>query len=860
MDEKFLLAQSTILSFLPYSNLRNISVCGRDIFFKFTNIVCLMRYFLLVLCSLILFRSTAQQQVCPLNSNFSTGSLTHWEAYTGNNKSGNPASVKLFYDSTVTAPSGTLGTSVIYEYNLPSVPGIQVLSASSVDPYGGFSSIPNINGFQYTNSVLLGSTSITRSGGGGTQGGYVRGISYQISVPAGPATQPYTMTYAYAMVLENGSHNSNQQPLFSATLTAAGGVVSCASPQYFLPTSNNADNRGTGATLDTAQAIAEGFKLSSRLSPNPDPNNQSPNAPHLRDVWAKGWTEVTFDLSPYRGQQVTLTFETDNCVPGGHFAYSYVALRNTCDGLLISGPLAACIGSTLTYSIPALNGATYQWTVPPGWNVVSGIDSNILKVIPPAPPGTQGTITAHETNSCADLKTNIAVTTSAPTQAGNLAPTSPEVCTGTNSNTFTLSGYLGSILNWVASTDGITYDTIAGTSNLTSYTAQNLTTTTYFRALVQNGGSCNVDSSGLAKVIVDPLSVGGQINPSDLVVCTNQDKDAILTLNGYVGSVTNWQISPDNVNWNAFSPAYTNPVYELVNLAGNSFYRVIVTSGVCPPATSSAASVSVLPALFPQAMSSPADTPICYGSSAVLNSMITLGTSYTWNTTTGLTGQGDGQISDVPFSIQATAAPKDTTLYVLSVFNTGCPNPLKDTFEVDVIPPIVVFAGNDTSIVFNQPLQLHAISNNATTSFAWTPTLGMNDPTIPDPIVLLGAGFDSVRYTVTATTPLGCFGTASILVKVFKTLPDIFLPNAFTPGKATNYLFRPIPVGIASLQFFRVFNRWGQLVYSTSAIGAGWDGTVNGRLQDPGTYVWMAQGKAYTGTTVFRKGTVILIR
>ncbi len=123
---------------------------------------------------------------------------------------------------------------------LPSVNGIQVTSVPSTDPFGGFPTIPTINGYQYTNCLLLGSTSITRNAGGGTAGGYVRGVSMLISVPPGPTTEPYTMTYAYAMVLENGTHNSNEQPLFSATLVAGDSIVSCASPKYFLPTFNNA--------------------------------------------------------------------------------------------------------------------------------------------------------------------------------------------------------------------------------------------------------------------------------------------------------------------------------------------------------------------------------------------------------------------------------------------------------------------------------------------------------------------------------------------------------------------------------------------------------------------------------------------
>ncbi len=128
--------------------------------------------------------------------------------------------------------------------------------------------------------------------------------------------------------------------------------------------------------------------------------NGGPNARHLLDVWYKSWTEVTFDLSPYRGTQVVLTFETDNCVPGGHFAYSYIALRNTCGGLQISGDSSACIGSTLTYSVPGLGGATYTWTVPGNWSISSGSDSSVLKVQVGTDPGT---VTVNEQNSCANL-------------------------------------------------------------------------------------------------------------------------------------------------------------------------------------------------------------------------------------------------------------------------------------------------------------------------------------------------------------------------------------------------------------------------------------------------------------------------
>ena len=814
-----------------------------------------MKIILPFLFVFIFSSASGQTQSCPVNSDFSQGTLTDWSAYTGNNKNGNgPGSIKMTYAAGQPVPTGTNGVVSLPEYGLPEVNGIRVITSSSTDPFGNFPTIPNINGFQYSNSVLLGSTSITRGGGGTTLGGYTRGISYKILVPSSPSTQPYTMTYAYAMVLENGQHNSNSQPLISATLTTNDSVITCASPAYFLPTEGNANSGGGGATLDSAVAYSNGFFPSKKPSPNPNPNSQ--NGGFLYDVWTKGWTEVTFDLSPYRGQVVTLTFEADNCVPGGHFAYGYIALRNTCNGLQISGPGVACINSDLMYSIPALSGASYEWLVPPGWNVKSGGNNNILIVTVGNQPGK---IIAHEVNGCADLRDTIAVTTTPPTVPGTMSGNN-EVCATGNTDPLVLSGQVGNILAWIASTDnGQSWTAIPDSTAF--YTAQNLQATTLFRALVQNGASCNIDTSTASTIIVDPKSVAGVMTPPVKNICIGQDQGAVLVLTGSTGGVVNWQSSQDATNWTDFGPTYQDTSYNITGLATNTQYRAIVKSGVCPADISTIASLNILNVQFPKAASEPADTAICYGGTATLNGVITIGTSYAWINNILRPGQTAGAIPSTPFAVSENVSPLKTSDYILQVENSGCPNLLTDTFHVFVHNKITVDAGRDTVIVINQPLQLQAVSSDTLEdAFAWTPATGLDNPLVPNPIAVLGKNTDSIRYTVTATAPSGCFGTAQKLVTVFKTLPEIFVPSAFTPGKGTNNVLRPIPVGVAYLQFFRIFNRWGQQVYATSAIGQGWDGTLNGRPQESGSFVYMVQGQDYTGRTIFRKGTVILIR
>ncbi|HET6995553.1 MAG TPA: hypothetical protein VFI06_11260, partial [Chitinophagaceae bacterium] len=560
----------------------------------------------------------SQNQTCPANINFAAGNISSWAAKTG-----------LVNGSTQTYPAPNAGITSIQEFTIGAI-GIQVLTTNSNDLYGNFPVIPTINGYSYSYSVKIGSpaTSWDLHSSSPNPGGFTRAITYTINVPAGPVTVPYTMTYAYAMVLENGTHNSNEQPLFKAILNTADSVITCASPQYYLPTFNNAGGGGggsgsTGATLDTATALANGFTLSPVMFLSHAGTGGNAGT-LLQDVWTKGWTEVTFDLSPYRGQQVTLTFEADNCAPGAHFAYAYVALRNTCAGLEITGTPVACIGSNFTYQVPALAGGTYNWTVPAGWTINSGATTNIINV---TAGNTGGNITINEINSCANLKDTLTIAVTPPTVPGQVLSNNT-VCSGTNNTLLNLNGQTGNVINWISSTNGTSWTTIPNSTP--SYTASDLTATTQFRALVQNGPSCKLDTSAAAIVTVDPKSVGGLLDPASRSFCLGQNQNSLLSLTGNTGSVLNWQISNDNTNWNNFSPANTSTSYSVNGINQTTYYRTIVKSGVCPPDTSDIATINFINVPFPRANINPDTSAICYGKSQALNASITIGTSYTW--------------------------------------------------------------------------------------------------------------------------------------------------------------------------------------------------------------------------------------
>ena len=115
-------------------------------------------------------------------------------------------------------------------------------------------------------------------------------------------------------------------------------------------------------------------------------------------------------------------------------------------------------------------------------------------------------------------------------------------------------------------------------------------------------------------------------------------------------------------------------------------------------------------------------------------------------------------------------------------------------------------------------------------------------------------------YYVSILNRYGCLLEDSIHVKYY-TGPDIYVPNAFTPnGDGVNDIFRPVPVGVYTMNYFRVYNRYGQMVYQSANAGQGWDGTIKGLPAPADSYVWEVKGLDYSGKSIFKKGTVVLVR
>jgi gliding motility-associated-like protein len=90
---------------------------------------------------------------------------------------------------------------------------------------------------------------------------------------------------------------------------------------------------------------------------------------------------------------------------------------------------------------------------------------------------------------------------------------------------------------------------------------------------------------------------------------------------------------------------------------------------------------------------------------------------------------------------------------------------------------------------------------------------------------------------------------------------NIYVPKAFSPNNdGVNDVLKPILVGIADFHYFTVYNRWGNMIFTTTDPNQGWDGTFKGVPQPVETYLWIAEGVTADGRKIVAKGMTSLVR
>jgi gliding motility-associated-like protein len=169
--------------------------------------------------------------------------------------------------------------------------------------------------------------------------------------------------------------------------------------------------------------------------------------------------------------------------------------------------------------------------------------------------------------------------------------------------------------------------------------------------------------------------------------------------------------------------------------------------------------------------------------------------------------------------------------------------------------PIISFNPASLSIFLGNSVTLNAAVTGNISTYLWSPPTGLSSTISNNPIA---TPTQTTTYKLKATSTDNCIAENSITVKV---LTNTFIPNSFTPNAdGINDIFRiPPTAAINKLQYFMIFNRYGNKVFETTNASKGWDGTYKGLKSEIGAYTYMIKANDNKGE-VFFKGTVLLIR
>ncbi|KAA2242558.1 T9SS type B sorting domain-containing protein [Chitinophaga agrisoli] len=231
--------------------------------------------------------------------------------------------------------------------------------------------------------------------------------------------------------------------------------------------------------------------------------------------------------------------------------------------------------------------------------------------------------------------------------------------------------------------------------------------------------------------------------------------------------------------------------------------------------------------------------------------------TYRWySTANGTTVAGTGKTYGVP------AANTNTTWYVEAV-NGRCAServPVAvNRLQQEAAPVVTAINITPNSVVFTWPASPEATGYEVSVNGSpyGMPSSGPAGTTHEVTGISLA---DGVTIQVIALGDAACQNsdpgntTAKLLSQ------DVFIPNAFTPNQdGKNDLFKPEGNIISGVEM-KIFNQWGELLYASTERSAAWDGTVNGKPQPMGVYVYAIRLKLADGKETLRKGSVNLIR
>jgi gliding motility-associated-like protein len=228
------------------------------------------------------------------------------------------------------------------------------------------------------------------------------------------------------------------------------------------------------------------------------------------------------------------------------------------------------------------------------------------------------------------------------------------------------------------------------------------------------------------------------------------------------------------------------------------------------------------------------DQILCPGDSIVLSVPSNPDNIYKWST---------GQIA-------SAITIRQPGIYWVSTLDK-CGNIFSDTIKIE--EPVNFFPMiGDLQLCFRDSVFIPKYSYF---DYTWQPQAGI----IHDSLFFLNPA-SSTAYSVKATDEFGCIWYQNFIITVQECLSQIWFPTAFTPNDdALNDNFGPVVDGKLELFTFKIYNRWGELIFASDNPFHKWDGKFKGLVAPSGVYVWVCNYRFRHESAQIKKGTVTLV-
>jgi gliding motility-associated-like protein len=174
------------------------------------------------------------------------------------------------------------------------------------------------------------------------------------------------------------------------------------------------------------------------------------------------------------------------------------------------------------------------------------------------------------------------------------------------------------------------------------------------------------------------------------------------------------------------------------------------------------------------------------------------------------------------------------------------------SLNVDVTPPSsTILQGESVGLTASVTPPVPGVT------YTWLPATGLSCDDCPNPTATPSV---TTIYTVEATSPDGCTGTASATIFVELICGEYFMPTIFSPNEDLNNDELCLLGSCITELSLKIYDRWGELVFETTDQSECWDGTFKGKPMNAASYVYVLELTLQDGTTVSEKGNVTLVR